>query len=41
MKKGGRQTKKEKFSTLSTFLDTKEHCWLLLLNVTRKNTEYY
>ena len=24
-----------------TFLDTKEHCWLLLLNVTRKNTEYY
>ena len=39
MKKGGRQTK-EKFSTLSSFLDTKEHCWLLL-HVTRKNTEYY
>lgn len=39
MKKGGRQTK-EKFSTLSSFLDTKEHCWLLL-RVTRKNTEYY
>jgi hypothetical protein len=37
--KGGRQTK-EKFSTLSSFLDTKEHCWLLL-HVTRKNTEYY
>ena len=39
LKKGGRQTK-EKFSTLSSFLDTKEHCWLLL-NVTRKNIEYY
>ena len=39
MKKGGRQTK-EKFSTLSSFLDTKEHCWLLL-RVTRKNIEYY
>lgn len=39
MKKGGRQTK-EKFSTLSSFLDTKEHCWLLL-HVTRKNIEYY
>lgn len=39
LKKGGRQTK-EKFSTLSSFLDTKEHCWLLL-HVTRKNTEYY
>ena len=37
--KGGRQTK-EKFSTLSSFLDTKEHCWLLQ-HVTRKNTEYY
>ena len=39
LKKGGRQTK-EKFSTLSSFLDTKEHCWLLQ-HVTRKNTEYY
>jgi len=39
LKKGGRQTK-EKFSTLSSFLDTKEHRWLLL-HVTRKNTEYY
>ena len=39
LKKGGRQTK-EKFSTLSSFLDTKEHCWLLR-HVTRKNTEYY
>ena len=39
--KKGRKTNERKNSQLSLhFLDTKEHCWLLL-RVTRKNTEYY
>ena len=38
--KRGKTNERKILNSLSSFLDTKEHCWLLL-RVTRKNTEYY
>ena len=38
--KRGKTNERKILNSLSSFLDTKEHCWLLL-HVTRKNIEYY
>ena len=40
VEKRGKTNERKILNSLSSFLDTKEHCWLLR-HVTRKNTEYY